>query len=171
MQELLDRLLDSRGEDAPFAGLVTLIGSLIEDYEERTLPERHSTPAELLKLLMDENSLTQMDLAHELGGQSVVSQVLRGRRQINIKQARRLGVRFGISPAAFVGDHQEKLGETLDQIQEVVGQFRYLAEAITEQEVQIEPETRSIITKFAELSRLGHADTLRSNQSLRASLK
>lgn len=171
LQELLDRLLDSRCEESPFAGLITLIGGLIEDYEERAFPEVHSTPAQLLELLMEENGLTQADLAHELGGQSVVSEVLRGKREINVKQARRLGARFGISPAAFVGDHQEKVSGALDQIQEVVVQIQYLAEAITQYEVEIQPETRSIITKFSDVSRRGDADTLRSNQNLRTVLQ
>ncbi len=43
----------------------------------------------------------QVDLAAELGGQSVVSAILNGEREINAKQARALAERFGVSVAAF----------------------------------------------------------------------
>ena len=36
------------------------------------------------------------------GSQSNVSEVLRGKREINARQARTLGKRFGVSPAIFI---------------------------------------------------------------------
>jgi hypothetical protein len=41
-------------------------------------------------------------LAAELGGQPVVSAVLGGKRAINVRQAKALGQRFGVSPAVFI---------------------------------------------------------------------
>jgi HTH-type transcriptional regulator / antitoxin HigA len=46
--------------------------------------------------------LRQSDLATEIGGQSVVSAILNGKREINVRQAKALAARFGISAAAFV---------------------------------------------------------------------
>ena len=50
---------------------------------------------------MDEHGLSQADLP-EVGSQGVVSEVLRGRRQINVRQVRALSERFGVSAAVFV---------------------------------------------------------------------
>jgi HTH-type transcriptional regulator/antitoxin HigA len=41
-------------------------------------------------------------LRDELGGQSVVSDILKGKREINSRQAKALAARFGVSPAAFI---------------------------------------------------------------------
>ena len=50
---------------------------------------------------MDEHGLSQSDLP-EVGSQGVVSEILRGRRQINVRQVRALSERFGVSPAVFI---------------------------------------------------------------------
>lgn len=101
---LLGQLLDVTRDKPkhPLRGLLEVVALHIADYDEREVPMPKSTPAGVLRLLMDSNDLTQADLAPELGGQSVVSAVLRGRRKINSKQARALGERFSVSPAAFV---------------------------------------------------------------------
>jgi HTH-type transcriptional regulator/antitoxin HigA len=51
---------------------------------------------------MEQNGLTQADLRTELGGQSVVSAILNGKRALNSRQAKALAARFGVSPAAFI---------------------------------------------------------------------
>jgi HTH-type transcriptional regulator/antitoxin HigA len=50
---------------------------------------------------MEEHDLKQSDLP-EIGSQGVVSEVLAGRRQLNIRQVKALSERFGISPAVFI---------------------------------------------------------------------
>ncbi len=101
---LLNHLLDiTRGKPKhKLLGLLEIVGSHIADYEAREVPMPHAKPAGVLRLLMDSNGLKQTDLAEDLGGQSVVSAVLAGKRSINAKQARNLGERFGVSPAVFV---------------------------------------------------------------------
>jgi HTH-type transcriptional regulator/antitoxin HigA len=51
---------------------------------------------------MKEHGLTQSDLP-EIGSQGVVSEILAGARELNVRQIRRLAKRFGVSPAVFVG--------------------------------------------------------------------
>jgi HTH-type transcriptional regulator/antitoxin HigA len=51
---------------------------------------------------MDQHDLKQIDLTSELGTQSVVSEVLSGRRQINVRQAKALAQRFSVSAAVFI---------------------------------------------------------------------
>ncbi|MDQ4119837.1 MAG: helix-turn-helix domain-containing protein [Acidobacteriota bacterium] len=100
-ESLLDKGEDGRSpeEDALF----DLLANLMEDYERRTLePLPASPPREILRFLMEENGLKQKDLAEIFGGQSVVSDVLNGKREINKDQAKKLGERFSLSPAAFI---------------------------------------------------------------------
>jgi HTH-type transcriptional regulator / antitoxin HigA len=50
---------------------------------------------------MEEHDLTQKDLP-EIGSQGVVSEVLAGRRTLNVRQIQALAARFGVDPAAFM---------------------------------------------------------------------
>ena len=50
---------------------------------------------------MKEHGLKQGDL-NELGSQGVVSEILAGKRDLNVRQIRRLADRFGVSPAVFI---------------------------------------------------------------------
>lgn len=101
---LMNRLLDLVGENErhPLAGLLDLIGDLVSAYESREHAIPDADPREALRLLMEQNGLTQADLQAELGGQPVVSAILNGKRQINARQAKALAARFGVSPAAFI---------------------------------------------------------------------
>lgn len=101
---LLNRLLDVVGEDEshPLAGLLDLVGELVAAYEAREQPLLDAAPGEVLRLLMEQNGLTQSDLRRELGGQPVVSAVLNGKRTINARQAKALAARFKVSPAVFL---------------------------------------------------------------------
>lgn len=101
---LMNRLLDVVGDDErhPLASLLHVVGELVEDYESRQVRIPAAPPHEVLRHLIQANGLAQADLGKELGGQSVVSAILAGKRSINARQARALASRFGVSPAAFV---------------------------------------------------------------------
>ena len=103
MTELLEALLDeTSGDEAhPAMGLVDIVGDLIEDYESdhHALPE--TTGVQALKFLMEQHGLKQSDLA-EIGSQGVVSEILAGKRELNIRQVRALSERFAVSAATFV---------------------------------------------------------------------
>lgn len=58
-------------------------------------------PGDVLRLLMEQNGLTQTDLRAELGGEPVVSAVRNGKRALNARQAKALPARFNVSPAVF----------------------------------------------------------------------
>ena len=104
MVALMNRLLDLVGENErhPLAGLLDLVGDLVSAYESREHVVPHAEPREVLRLLMQQNGLTQADLRAELGGQPVVSAILNGKRQINARQAKALAGRFGVSSAVFI---------------------------------------------------------------------
>ena len=50
---------------------------------------------------MEQHDLSQNDLP-EVGTQGAVSEILRGKRQLNLRQITALAERFGVSPAAFL---------------------------------------------------------------------
>jgi HTH-type transcriptional regulator/antitoxin HigA len=93
--EKKDRL-SAREKD--FAELLTV---LIEAYEDEHYPVRSARPVEVLVELMEANNLKQKDLAPLLGSESVVSEVLRGKRELNKHHIERLSKRFQVSPAVF----------------------------------------------------------------------
>ncbi len=83
--------------------LFNLLANLLEDYERRALPPlEKSSPLETLKFLMAENNLRQADLADIFGTQSVVSEVLSGKREITKNQAKALAQKFSLRLEAFV---------------------------------------------------------------------
>jgi len=81
-----------------FAELLTL---LIEAYEERRFPVRESSPVAVLAELLQANDLRQKDLAPIFGTESVVSEILSGKRELNKTHIERLSRRFKVSPAVF----------------------------------------------------------------------
>ena len=79
------------------------LGLLIENYEKARFPSigRGVAGAEMLAFLMEQHSLSQAELSHELGGQPNVSAILSGKRKLNARQIGVLAKRFGVSPAVF----------------------------------------------------------------------
>ncbi|MFQ6609069.1 MAG: type II toxin-antitoxin system HigA family antitoxin [Fidelibacterota bacterium] len=99
----LDMLIDTVGEDQdhPLASLMETIGTLMEAYEERFIPELEGDTVSVLKLLMAEHGLIQKDM-QEIGSQGVVSEVLNGKRSLNTRQIKELAKRFNVSPIIFM---------------------------------------------------------------------
>lgn len=103
MTEMLENLLiETRGDERhPIMGLVDIVGDLIEDYEAENHPLPETTGVDALKFLMDQHGLKQCDLT-EIGSQGVVSEILAGKRELNVRQLRALSDRFGVSSATFL---------------------------------------------------------------------
>ena len=99
LNDLLDEIGDN--EKHPLYGLLDTLGTLIEVYEEEHYPILEASGAEVLRFLMDEHGLTQSDLP-EAGSQGVVSEILNGKRELNVRQIRALAERFKVSTAVFV---------------------------------------------------------------------
>jgi HTH-type transcriptional regulator/antitoxin HigA len=99
MNELLDEI--GTNEKHPLYSLLDTLGTLVHAYEEEHFPIPESAGGEVLRFLMDENGMTQSDLS-EVGSQGVVSEILNGKRELNVRQVRVLAKKFKVSPAAFV---------------------------------------------------------------------
>lgn len=103
MVKLLDELIDEIGNDEkhPLTALMETIGTLIESYEEHHIPKPEKDTVSILKSLMAEHHLKQKDLK-EIGSQGVVSEVLNGKRKLNLRQITALAQRFHISPDVLI---------------------------------------------------------------------
>lgn len=99
LNELLDEIGDN--EKHSLYSLLDTLGTLIHAYEEEHYPIPEASGVDVLRFLMEEHKLTQSDLP-EVGSQGVVSEILNGRRELNVRQVRALAKRFNVSSAAFV---------------------------------------------------------------------
>jgi len=83
--------------------LFCLLANLLEEYENRKLePLPNLTPREVVNVLMKENDLKQTDMTEIFGTQSVVSEILAGKRDITKQQARALAEKFAMKIEAFI---------------------------------------------------------------------
>ena len=99
----LNDLLDEVGanERHPLYGLLDTLGALIDVNEQQHHPMPVASGAEMVRFFMEEHDLTQGDLP-EIGSQGVVSEILSGKRELNVRQIRALASRFHVSPAVFI---------------------------------------------------------------------
>ncbi len=128
--EVVDELLERFDElTAAEKDYFEVLSELIETFESRWKEELDVTPRELLKFLMEQNSLYQTDLIPEFGSSSRVSEYLAGRRELSIAQIQKLAARFSISPSAFIQPmvSEEKVGPNRREKQKKASQE--LAEA------------------------------------------
>jgi len=100
---VLDSLIDEVGEreNHQLSGLMEVVGNLIESYENSQEYIKDAEPISVLKELMGQHGLTQKDLV-EVGSQGVVSEILNGKRELNVRQIRSLATRFSVSPSVFI---------------------------------------------------------------------
>ncbi len=80
---------------------IELLTLLIDRYETERYPLPDVEPAEMLRFLLDQNGLSQRDVAADLGSETTVSLVLSGARSMSRDHIARLSARFHVSPAVF----------------------------------------------------------------------
>jgi HTH-type transcriptional regulator / antitoxin HigA len=89
-------------ETGPLADYAETLTILIAHYEEKNFPVEKKQGIEVLKFLMAQNNLKQKDLVGVLGGKSTVSEILNGKRPMNLQHIRVLANKFHVEPATFV---------------------------------------------------------------------
>ncbi len=101
--EHLNDLIDEIGTDEahPLYELLDTLGTLIHAYEERHHAIPDCSGREMLGFFMEKHGLTQASFP-EIGSQGVVSEVLSGKRELNVRHIRALAKRFHVSPAVFI---------------------------------------------------------------------
>ena len=102
--ERLNSLIDEVGTDEQYSlySLLDTLGTVVHAWEEQHHPIPRSEGVDSLRFLMEEHELTQSDLPEVGSSQGVVSEILAGKRKLNIRQIRALSERFGVSPSVFV---------------------------------------------------------------------
>lgn len=104
LSKILDMLLDAVGENEnhELMGLIDVISHMITLYDERKNYQMTNVcGVNALKFLMEQHQLTQSNLP-EIGSQGVVSEILRGKRKLNLSQIQKLAKKFHVSPNTFI---------------------------------------------------------------------
>jgi HTH-type transcriptional regulator / antitoxin HigA len=98
---VLDKLISKDNPTSEEEKYVEVLVALIEAYEEEHHSIPDAPPVEVLRTLMDANHLRQKDLVPIFGSESIVSEILHKKRELNKNQIEKLSKRFRVSPAVF----------------------------------------------------------------------
>ncbi len=85
-------------------GLYHYIKSQLKEYEGN-IPTPKVSPIDMLQGLMEEHQHKQSDLS-DIAPQSVISEIISGKRELNKQHIQKLAAKYNISPAVFF----EKIG-------------------------------------------------------------
>jgi HTH-type transcriptional regulator / antitoxin HigA len=98
---VLDKLTNEENPTSEEDKYAAVLMTLIEAYEEEHHSIPDASPVEVLRTLMDANNLRQKDLVPIFGSESIVSEVLHKKRELNKAHIEKLSKRFHVSPAVF----------------------------------------------------------------------
>ncbi len=98
---VLDKLASKENPTREEEKYAEVLMTLIEVYEDSHYSIPDASPVEVLRALIDANDLRQKDLVPIFGTESIVSEVLHGKRDLNKSHIEKLSKRFRVSPAAF----------------------------------------------------------------------
>ena len=100
---VMNALLDAgaANEQHALADLVATLGELVADYDAAHYQLPDVAGVDALRFLMQQHQLTQSDLP-EIGTQGVVSEILRGKRELNVRHIRALVSRFHVPASVFI---------------------------------------------------------------------
>ncbi|MGH9567514.1 MAG: helix-turn-helix domain-containing protein [Candidatus Angelobacter sp.] len=98
---VLEKLTSLEHVAAAQRKLIELLTVLIEDYESKYYPVPNAGPLDIIRHLMEQHQLRQKDLVDVFGTESIVSDVLNGKRDLTKDHIIRLSSRFSVSPAVF----------------------------------------------------------------------
>jgi HTH-type transcriptional regulator/antitoxin HigA len=98
---VLDKLAGKENPTSEEEKYAEVLMTLIEAYEEEHHSIPGASPLEVLRTLMDANNLRQKDLVPVFGSESIVSEVLHKKRDLNKSHIEKLSKRFHVSPSIF----------------------------------------------------------------------
>ena len=101
-KRVVEMLMDEDKTDGDYRSYLDAVIHFVDEYERERFPTQ-ATPEDVLRFVMEQQDLTQSELASELGGQSVVSEVLSGKRRLTREHIEKLSRRFGVSAVSFFG--------------------------------------------------------------------
>lgn len=100
---VIDRLLDIPERSPAEEEYLQALTDLVEAYENAHVAIPPVRGVDALRYLIEENGLTQADLAPLFGARSIVSEVLAGKRHLALSHITRLAERFGLPADVFIG--------------------------------------------------------------------
>lgn len=98
---IIDDLLAKSELNAAEADYLELITQLVVTFEQKNHPVDDVRGIDALRVLMAEHSLRQKDLVEVFKTESIASEVLSGKRDLNKSQIEKLATKFSVSPAIF----------------------------------------------------------------------
>jgi HTH-type transcriptional regulator/antitoxin HigA len=113
--EQIDTLFDA-AEGTDEANLRDVLVLLVENYEEKEFPIDLPDAISAIKFRMDQENLTQRDLIPLIGSRSKVSEVLSGKRSLNIKMIRSIHKHLKIPAEVLL---KENVLDNLDDVEGV----------------------------------------------------
>lgn len=99
---VIDELLDRPSLSSEESDYLNVLGTLVFDYEQKNEPIPDIYGVELLKVLIAERGLLQKDLVPIFKTESIVSDILHGKRQLTLRHILQLARFFKLSPAVFL---------------------------------------------------------------------
>jgi HTH-type transcriptional regulator/antitoxin HigA len=100
-QAVVDQLLDQGRLTESEEDYLDLLGILIHEYEQQKHLVSDIYGVELIQVLMGELNLKQKDLVSIFKTESIVSEVLNGKRKLTVEHIQKLAEFFQVSPAVF----------------------------------------------------------------------
>lgn len=100
---MLDELVGRSNLSPGKRDYLEALSRFLEDYDDEHHPiEAISSPIELLKAMMEQKQMTTTSLGELLGSKGVASEILNGKRRLNLNQIYKLAGHFGVEPAVFL---------------------------------------------------------------------
>lgn len=81
-----------------------LLALVIEKYEDKMFQLPKPDPIEAIKFIMEQNNMSQKDLANILNSSSKASEILNKKRKLSISQIRKLKQKLKISADVLIED-------------------------------------------------------------------
>ncbi len=100
-QNIIDQLLDQGKLSQDEKDYLNVLGALVYEYEQQQEPIPDIYGVELLKSLIEDNGLRQKDLVSIFKTESIVSDILNGKRELTKRHIEELAEFFHVSPAVF----------------------------------------------------------------------
>ena len=100
-QNMIDQLLDQGKLSQDEKDYLNVLGALVYEYEQQQEPIPDIYGVELLKSLIEDNELRQKDLVSIFKTESIVSDILNGKRELTKRHIEELAEFFHVSPAVF----------------------------------------------------------------------
>jgi HTH-type transcriptional regulator / antitoxin HigA len=101
VQKVVDELLDAGELGSDRRKYLNLLGTIVHEYEERTIEIPDIYGVELLNVLIEEWGLKQQELVPIFKTESIASAVINGHRQLTVEHIEKLSEFFHVSPAVF----------------------------------------------------------------------